>query len=125
MFSHWALNFESLKTPKINIFCRVSFVAVVAVNRWCGDYANSYSVKDDIDTLQRNYTYVFNVCGNVGQLPDDDCPTSPAQPTVPAYQISNDNRACYRLGSTPVAPDAQWSLLCTCVIVCDRERVCV
>ena len=74
--------------------------------------ASSYSVKDDIDSSQRNYTYYFGVCGTV-PLPDTDCPVDAFDPTrtAPAYQVSNDQTACFRLAQSPYVRDVEWALL--------------
>lgn len=63
----------------------------------------NYIVKDIIDSIERNYTYVFNVCDNVGHVPDEMC--SPE--LAPAYQIGDD--FCHRLANDPT--DAAWTLI--------------
>jgi hypothetical protein len=65
----------------------------------------TYHVKDSADSIESNYSYVFNVCGNVGHPPDPSCVGSPA----PAYQVSETESSCTRLGNSP--SDVIWSLL--------------
>ena len=65
-------------------------------------------MKDLIDSVERNYTYVFNVCADAAP-PAKDCEvrTSGSGPG-PAFQVYN-NGECRRLGK---AKDVvKWSLL--------------
>jgi len=70
--------------------------------------------------VERNYSYVFNVCDTVGHSPDPLCPEPKAGETLaPAYQISEEGGFCYRLGgsTTPDKPGdlpavrMDWALL--------------
>jgi hypothetical protein len=64
----------------------------------------NYHVKDSMDSIERNYTYVFNICSNVGHVPEF-CDPTPA----PAYQVSEENAQCFRLANDPT--DAEWALI--------------
>jgi len=66
----------------------------------------NYHVKDSMDSAERNYTYVFNVCDNVGHVPRDTCAGVEA---APAYQVSDTQDFCYKLGNSPT--DVDWSLI--------------
>jgi hypothetical protein len=69
----------------------------------------NYHVMDSEDSVLRNYTYVFNVCAPVGQKPSlcDDVDKQAA--TAPAYQISQRENWCFRLGNTE--EDLKWGLV--------------
>jgi len=70
----------------------------------------NYQVKDSVDSVERNYSYVFNVCDRVGHLPDPLCPTpAEGESLAPAYQISEEGGFCYRLGS--LSTEIEWSLI--------------
>jgi hypothetical protein len=68
----------------------------------------NYQVKDSEDSVERNYSYVFNVCDKVGHSPDPLCNPKPNEPLAPAYQISEDE-FCYRLGEK--ADNMDWLLV--------------
>lgn len=72
--------------------------------------STSYHVKDSRDTVENNYTYVFNVCG-YADSPDRDCDVtvSGAGP-APAFQVFDSNKGCHRLGQIG-REYAKWSLL--------------
>jgi len=67
----------------------------------------NYQVADSVDSVERNYSYVFNVCDPVGHLPSPLCPGQ--EQLAPAYQISEDGGFCYKLGNPTY--DIKWALL--------------
>jgi hypothetical protein len=67
----------------------------------------NYHVMDSVDSEERNFTYVFNVCANAGRLPDPAC-SRPDGLLVPAYQLSMDGK-CKRLSND--AKEANWDLI--------------
>lgn len=96
------------------------------------DVAYSYHVRDSQagDSDVRNYTYVFNVCGNTADFPragpdGSSCksttgtepgPREVMHDPAPAFQIANwGNQVCYRLGNNGSSPaNVEWSLLGAC-----------
>jgi len=68
----------------------------------------NYHVKDSVDSVERNYSYVFNVCDSVGHSPDALCGNG-SDSLAPAYQISEEGHFCHRLGAAP--KDMEWSLV--------------
>jgi len=72
----------------------------------------NYQVKDSVDSVERNYSYVFNVCDKVGHLPDPLCrkPGEEDEDLAPAYQISEEGSFCKRLGNLD-RPTPNWDLL--------------
>ncbi|KAK8791075.1 hypothetical protein WA158_005706 [Blastocystis sp. Blastoise] len=77
---------------------------------------SQWSVKDS-SASTRNFTYVFNVCGPVRDVPKPLGGTGVActnteqpQEVVPAYQVSEWSDSCYRLSSTSI-DDVEWRLL--------------
>lgn len=70
----------------------------------------NYHVKDIHDIPERNFTYVFNICSDVGHLPNPNClkPKDPEGGLAPAYQVSENN--CYRLAGHLIT-DANWHLI--------------
>lgn len=61
--------------------------------------SSPYQVKDTFDTIERNYTYVFNVCADA-DVPDANCEESEAGAgAAPAFQLYDDGR-CWRLGNS-------------------------
>jgi len=69
----------------------------------------NYQVKDNEDSVERNYSYVFNVCDNVGHLPDPLCQTHGDDSLAPAYQISEEGAFCNKLGA--LRYEMAWTLL--------------
>lgn len=67
----------------------------------------NYHVKDIIDTMERNYTYVFNVCNDVGHLPADYCENDGS--LAPAYQVNDVQKTCQVIGRD--AAMSTWALL--------------
>jgi len=58
-----------------------------------------YRVKDLVDSVERNYTYVFNVCDDAA-VPSRKCVESPAGAgPVPAFQVFPDG-SCFRLAAS-------------------------
>lgn len=70
----------------------------------------NYHIKDIHDVPERNFTYVFNICSDVGHLPDPKCrkEKDPEGGLAPAYQLSDTQ--CHRLAGHLVT-DANWHLL--------------
>jgi len=75
---------------------------------------SSYRVRDFDDGPERNYTYVFNVCGNAAVPEEEDrcVETESGSGPAPVFQIFNDGR-CWRLGKmqTLKAHNLKWALL--------------
>jgi len=69
----------------------------------------NYHVKDVIDSEERNYTYVFNVCDDVGHLPAPYCGEKGEEVLAPAYQINDVQKLCQVVGRD--AAESVWSLL--------------
>jgi len=70
----------------------------------------NYQVRDSVDSVERNYSYVFNVCEQVGHLPDPLCPKpQEGESLAPAYQISEEGAFCHKLGA--IEFDPIWTLL--------------
>lgn len=58
----------------------------------------SYHVKDIRDTVENNYTYVFNVCGYANSpMPECDKTAAGTGP-APAFQVYDYDKGCHRLG---------------------------
>lgn len=58
----------------------------------------SYHVKDVRDTVENNYTYIFNVCGYANS-PDAECDkTGAGTGPAPAFQLFDHKKGCHRLG---------------------------
>lgn len=54
----------------------------------------NYNVQDIEDTVERNYTYIFNVCSAVGHLPSSSC-DAPNNILAPVYQLNEVSLICF------------------------------
>jgi len=58
----------------------------------------SYHVKDIRDTVENNYTYVFNVCGYATPPANECIRTVAGRGAAPAFQVYDNGKSCHRLG---------------------------
>lgn len=72
----------------------------------------NYQVKDNDDSIERNYSYVFNVCERVGHSPDPKCDPQQGEMLASAYQIEGEGDSCWKLGNYDTADiQMDWALI--------------